>query len=208
MRLTLIVIVIGVVAGSFAAGAIWRDATLPAGRGAVPLARASATPIAAADTGAANGAAASPPAPGETAGAPAPGATTPIPSASPSVGAQAPAPPTDPAAFVAPVLAGPLPQRDPTLRSVANASTAWLSQSSSAPSLLRAPAGALVTDWRLNDPSQRAVRGYAGGVSVIPGDRIDLHLAGTDRTARLDIFRMGLGDAHHVETIRDVPVFA
>jgi hypothetical protein len=51
-----------------------------------------------------------------------------------------------------------------------------------------------------------AVRGYAGDVSVAPGNAIDLHLAGADPSARLDVFRMGLRDAHHVVTVRNVPV--
>lgn len=61
-------------------------------------------------------------------------------------------------------------------------------------------------DWRLSRPNPSAVTGYAGDVSVVPGGSIALHLAGSDRTARIDVFRLGVGDAQHLLTVLSVPV--
>ena len=65
--------------------------------------------------------------------------------------------------------------------------------------------GARAGDWRLDRPDLNAVAGYAGQTSVLPGGSVDLHIRSVGPTVRLDVFRVGAGDAQHLLTIRDVP---
>jgi hypothetical protein len=67
--------------------------------------------------------------------------------------------------------------------------------------------GATDEQWQLSRPDPAAVRGYADQVSVLAGEDLGLHLSGRDRRARVDVFRMGLGDGQHVLAITDVAVF-
>ncbi len=64
--------------------------------------------------------------------------------------------------------------------------------------------GAHADDWRLAHPDLNAVAGYAGQVSVLPGGSVDLHIRSVAPTVRLDVFRLGAGDARRVFTVRDV----
>ena len=119
-----------------------------------------------------------------------------------------PSPSPLPAAFEAPSIHWPLPDLDPGLATRGPRPT--LAELSgflygNKPLLSVDPlAGPL--DWRLSRPNPAAVTGYAGDVSVAPGGSIALHLAGADRTARIDVFRLGAGDAQHVLTVPSVPV--
>jgi hypothetical protein len=61
------------------------------------------------------------------------------------------------------------------------------------------------TDWRLSQPKPGVVSGYASSMSVLPGERLDLHIRSTGGAVRLDVFRMGLNDARHVLTLGSVP---
>ncbi len=58
--------------------------------------------------------------------------------------------------------------------------------------------------WRLRRPGQATVAGYAGADSVLPGGTLDLHLRSSGGPVRLDVFRMGRNDAHHLLTVRAV----
>ena len=71
------------------------------------------------------------------------------------------------------------------------------------PPVAKNPWGTLV-DWRLRQPGQATVSGYAGAMSVLPGGAIDLHLRSSGGPVRLDVFRMGRNDAHHLLTVRGV----
>ena len=66
--------------------------------------------------------------------------------------------------------------------------------------------GALATDWQLANPDQASVSGYGGSISVAPGDPLELHLAGHDPSARLDVFRVGAHDAMHLLTVPGIGV--
>ena len=192
-RLVIAIIVVAILAG-FAAGSGWRGAS-GSGRG-----QKSGTvlgPTASAPHGAGIA--------GRPSTVPAPPGGSPVPSQPVAAGA-APGQPQS-LDFVAPPLATPLRMLDPGLLTrSASSNGSWLYQSSAIPPLLTSPTGQSGADWRLGLPNQEAVRGYAGDVSVVPGGSIGLHLAGSDQRARLDIFRIGIGDAHHVETIRNVPI--
>ncbi|HYM83845.1 MAG TPA: N,N-dimethylformamidase beta subunit family domain-containing protein, partial [Candidatus Dormibacteraeota bacterium] len=111
-------------------------------------------------------------------------------------------------AFTAPRIAWPLPDLDPGLASrVAHPSlTALSGYLSGGSGLFSVAPGAPLTDWRLSRPDMAAVSGYADAVSVVPGGRIGLHLAGRDRGARIDIFRLGAHDATHLLTVPAVAV--
>ena len=61
--------------------------------------------------------------------------------------------------------------------------------------------------WQLARPDPTAVRGYADKVSVLAGQTIGFHLAGQDRQAQIDIFRMGPGDGRHVLSLPPVALF-
>jgi len=143
---------------------------------------------------------------------PTPGATfTPTPGATP-----APTPGATPGAtpsptheaFAAPSIPWPLVNLDPGIASRGAHPT--LSQLSGYlygnKALLSVQSGVPLTDWRLSRPSMSAVSGYADAVSVTPGESIGLHLAGAYRTARIDVFRLGAGDAQHLLTVPQVPV--
>lgn len=56
-------------------------------------------------------------------------------------------------------------------------------------------------DWRLAHPDPAVVSGYAGQMSVPAGGVVDLHLRSTQGPLRLDVFRLGLDDARHLETV-------
>lgn len=65
--------------------------------------------------------------------------------------------------------------------------------------------------WRSTTGGSRghrlhAVAGYADAVSVLPGGSTCFHLAGADRQARIDLFRIGARDAAHLLTVRAVAV--
>jgi hypothetical protein len=199
-RLPLAVVAIAAIGWiGFGAGAIWRDATRPVG---LEAGRPSDRPTAPSASPLGAGVATSPaPLPSQPASN-----ASPTPTAAATSPIAASGPTTLPATFVAPPLAAPLRQLDPNLRRVVPTSLAWLYRSSSAPPFVIAPAGTPFTDWRLSSPNQGAVRGYAGDVSVVPGNYLALHIAGSDQTVRLDIFRMGLADAHHVETVHDIAI--
>ncbi len=129
--------------------------------------------------------------------------------ASPSPAASGQPTPSPPSAadYVAPPLARPLRNLDPGLATRDRRPTAAALaefQSGLPLHLVRATAGPL--DWRLARPSFTGVRGYAGVVSVAPGGVVPVHLAGADRTARLDVFRMGVGDATHLATVTGIPL--
>ena len=66
--------------------------------------------------------------------------------------------------------------------------------------------GAALTDWRITSPNQDNVAGYADATSVEPGGSIGFHIAGHRTPARIDIFRLGLGDGQHLLTIPGVRV--
>ena len=66
--------------------------------------------------------------------------------------------------------------------------------------------GATPGDWRLSHPDLAAVAGYAGQVSVLPGQRVSLHIRSIAARVRLDVFRLGAGDAQHLLTLPDVGV--
>ena len=105
-----------------------------------------------------------------------------------------PSPSPLPGAFRAPSIHWPLPDLDPGLATRGpRPSLAELSGFlyGNKPLLSVDPlAGPL--DWRLSDPNPSAVTGYAGDVSVLPGGSLALHLAGSDASARVDIFRLGV----------------
>lgn len=138
--------------------------------------------------------------------------TPPTSSAPPQVpGSPAPTPPSatpPPGAFVAPAIAWPLPDLDPGLalrgpRPTLDQLALFISGNRP---LLSVAADAALTDWRLARPAMSAVSGYADAMSVLPGGSLGIHLAGRDRVARIDIFRLGRGDASHVFEVAGVPV--
>jgi len=51
-----------------------------------------------------------------------------------------------------------------------------------------------------------AIAGYADATSATPGGSLGLHIAGTEATARIDVFRLGLGDGVHVLTVPSVRI--
>ena len=67
-------------------------------------------------------------------------------------------------------------------------------------------AGAALTDWHLSRPNLYAVAGWAGQVSVPAGGRVELHLRALGSGVRLDVFRVGAGDAIHLATVARVAV--
>ena len=113
-----------------------------------------------------------------------------------------------PAAFKAPSIHWPLPDLDPGLAMRGPRPT--LAELSgflygNKPLLSVDPlAGPL--DWRLSHPNPSAVTGYASDVSVAPGGSLALYLAGSDRTSRIDVFRLGVHDAQHLFTVPSVRV--
>jgi N,N-dimethylformamidase beta subunit-like, C-terminal len=66
--------------------------------------------------------------------------------------------------------------------------------------------GAAPDDWRLDRPDLAAVAGYAGQTSVLPGGTLSFHIRSRASTVRLDVFRIGAGDARHVLTVPGVAV--
>lgn len=120
------------------------------------------------------------------------------------------APTFGPADFVAPAVAWPLPNLDPGLAargprpSIGSLGT-YLS--GNRPIVSVAPAER-AAGWQLTRPNMGAVSGYADAVSVIPGGSIGFHLAGSDRTARLDVYRIGRRDGELMLSVDNVPVAA
>jgi hypothetical protein len=112
------------------------------------------------------------------------------------------------AAYLSPPLVAPLPELDPGLArrgprpSMKQLATDY--QYGVPNVMVSRSAGR--DDWRLRRPDHVAVYGYADSVSVLPGAELRIHLAGRDRSADLDVFRMGLGDAHHVLSVSGVRV--
>ena len=150
----------------------------------------------------ASGAGGSPP---SASTSPRPETLSPVPTALPSAGRSGP--PPNPAAYVAPPLARPLRNLDPGLaKRDRPPSAAALAEFQTGLPLHLFSAIANPLDWRLTRPSFAGVRGYAGVVSVLPGGSVPLRLAGKDRTARLDVFRMGLRDATHLATVTNIPL--
>jgi hypothetical protein len=114
---------------------------------------------------------------------------------------------SDPAAFRAPALRRPLINLDPSLALRGPRPTLRLLmqyQYGDPPFIVRP--GATDADWQLSRPNPRAVSGYADRISVLPGQMLGLHLAGIDRSARLDVFRIGIHDANRVLDIPSVRV--
>lgn len=114
----------------------------------------------------------------------------------------------EPAPFVAPPILWPPPDLDPGLASRGpRPSLAQLATylSGNGP-IVSVAAPARASGWQLTAPNLRAVSGYADAVSVIPGGSIGLHLAGSDRSARIDVYRLGVRDAEHVLSVSKVPV--
>lgn len=137
------------------------------------------------------------------------------PSASPSIVSSsspaptpAPAPSATPGAFAAPSIRWPLADSDPGIASRGTHPT--LAELSGYlygdKALVSVASGVSADDWRLSRPSMSAVSGYADAVSVIPGGSLCLHLAGADRQARIDLFRIGARDDAHLLTVPAVPV--
>ncbi len=131
---------------------------------------------------------------------------SPAATASPAAGNAEPAPTRDPAAFVAPVLREPLRMLDrglatrgprPTLAQLMD-----VQYGNSSILIVARDAGP--RDWRLSQPDPLAVRGYGSDISVAAGGSLGLHLAGRDPATRIDVFRMGLGDAHRVLAVPSV----
>ncbi len=111
-------------------------------------------------------------------------------------------------AFRAPSIPWPLPDLDPTLavrgpRPSLGQLATFLTGNKP---IVSVDPFAGPDDWRLSRPDMAAVAGYADAVSVAPGGSFGLHLAGNDVTARIDVFRLGVGDAPHVLTVSSVPV--
>ncbi len=66
--------------------------------------------------------------------------------------------------------------------------------------------GAALADWHLARPNLSAVAGWAGQVSVPAGGTLELHLRAIESSVRLDVFRVGAGDATHLATVPQVAV--
>ena len=139
----------------------------------------------------------------------APSMAAPTTPASASVGPSTiPTPTLGPGAFVAPSIPWPLPDLDPDLASrgprpdLAKLAT-YLSGNRP---IVSVAATTEAADWQLTNPNIRAVGGYTDTLSVIPGGSIGLHLAGSDRSARIDVFRLGVHDAQLMVTVAQVPV--
>jgi len=154
-------------------------------------------------------ASAPPASPGLSASAIAGGTAVPTSTTGATVPPTATNPPTPlPSVFVAPSVSWPLLDLDPGLASRGPRPTldqlaTFLSGNNpivSVSTTLRA------AGWQLTNPGMRAVSGYADAVSVIPGESIGLHLAGSDRHARIDVYRVGARDAEHLLGVADVPV--
>ncbi|MBI3745193.1 MAG: hypothetical protein HY264_01450 [Chloroflexi bacterium] len=112
------------------------------------------------------------------------------------------------AVFVAPSINWPLPDLDPGLASRGPRPTldhlaTFLSGNNPIVSVSTTSRAA---GWQLTNPNMQAVSGYADAVSVLPGESIGLHLAGSDRRARIDVYRLGARDAEHVLGVADIPV--
>jgi hypothetical protein len=114
---------------------------------------------------------------------------------------------SDPALYRAPGLRRPLLDLDPGLaiRGPRPTLRGLETYQYGDPPLIVRP-GATNFDWQLARPDPRAVSGYADRISVLPGQTLGVHLAGIDRTARLDVFRMGLDDGRHVATLPSVRI--
>jgi hypothetical protein len=125
-------------------------------------------------------------------------------------GEAVPEPPPDRlATFRAPLLGVPLPDLDPGLARRGPRPTVGelMRYQYGVPSFLIDPRAA-PDDWRLARPDPTAVRGFAEEVSVGAGQSLGLRLNGSDATARLDVFRMGRGDAQHYLTLEGIPIEA
>ena len=124
--------------------------------------------------------------------------------ASDAAGAAAPGQPAD---YRAPVLVHPLANLDPGLatRGPRPTLSRLMQYQYGNPAPIVQP-GATPLQWQLSRPNAGAVRGYADQISVLPGQDLGLHLSGWDRSARLDVFRMGVRDGQHLLTIDSVPV--